>query len=715
MRVTWRILLVLIAATGLAVLVNSGTLYLKEAGQWGFGPAYAHICDSSGTWHYVLSGRNFVTLDSSGQQKSAIPLPGIGKQLFKVGNFVYVQSYNGLIVVDVTDPLHPVAYVNPAVGIYGMAVQQDPNGIQQNPADPRAFVAGYDYQTSSPFIGSVNMKNPTQPGFLYKLPVSGYPYSIAVDSAGHLFTGSTGGIGVYNGSNPNQLYPIAPNSLPLPSMGLSPVTGSGFLFTNTQESVVPVDYRDVNHPVTHAPLSGLYPMGTMTTGFTPDQILVPRGSGGFTVLNAGDPNQIIVGPSYQTALPANIVFAGAGGTATIASGRYGAGKYTYTGEDKIMQSWNYQTPSSTRSVIPGPGGQAWALDDVFTLWKIDMSTPANGSTAGRLVLGPGQSNTSSKHLGMTRDPAGTNLFISHPTYGTGTYVVDIVDPNMSGPLGTVRSVATPTGVVCTTSSSRPKETAQKLLYIVSGTSGLYIVDVTNPASPQKLGTYNTSGTATGLAVAGNTAYIADGSRGLVLVDVTNPASPKLLGTCDTPGNANRVAVAGTLAAVADGTAGLILIDVSDPRAPKQTSQYNPGTGTDTLDVLLLGRYAYLACSHRGLLIVNILNPANPRLVLQHGALDAVTSLTEQDGLIYLAIERAGVSVIPPMPEPNGDVNWDGITDMQDFLIMRLVATGVLTPATPLCAVPEMGDLNGNGGIDVQDCAELAAGLVENFM
>jgi len=48
----------------------------------------------------------------------------------------------------------------------------------------------------------------------------------------------------------------------------------------------------------------------------------------------------------------------------------------------------------------------------------------------------------------------------------------------------------------------------------------------------------------GVAVAGNYAYVADGFAGLQVIDVSNPANPLRVGGFDTSGSARGVAVSG---------------------------------------------------------------------------------------------------------------------------------------------------------------------------
>ena len=69
--------------------------------------------------------------------------------------------------------------------------------------------------------------------------------------------------------------------------------------------------------------------------------------------------------------------------------------------------------------------------------------------------------------------------------------------------------------------------------------------------PSLVGTYNTSGDAWGVAVAGDLAFVADGLSGLQIIDISDPITPTLAGTYNTSGYARDVAVSGDLAFVAD--------------------------------------------------------------------------------------------------------------------------------------------------------------------
>jgi hypothetical protein len=138
-------------------------------------------------------------------------------------------------------------------------------------------------------------------------------------------------------------------------------------------------------------------------------------------------------------------------------------------------------------------------------------------------------------------------------------------------------------------------------YVADGSSGLRVVDVSNPTNPVEVGYCNTPSIAWGVAVAGSYAYIADGDSGLRVIDVSNPGVPVERSHCNTVSRARGVAVAGNYAFVAAEMAGLRVIDISEPSNPQERGSYDtPGYANG---VAVSGNYAYVADGTTGLLII----------------------------------------------------------------------------------------------------------------
>ena len=65
-------------------------------------------------------------------------------------------------------------------------------------------------------------------------------------------------------------------------------------------------------------------------------------------------------------------------------------------------------------------------------------------------------------------------------------------------------------------------------------------------------------------MSGNYAYVAASTSGLRIIDISNPASPIEAGFYDTPGSVYAVAVSGSLVYVADGDCGLRILQFPIP-------------------------------------------------------------------------------------------------------------------------------------------------------
>ncbi|MBM3879684.1 MAG: hypothetical protein FJ387_08185 [Verrucomicrobia bacterium] len=108
---------------------------------------------------------------------------------------------------------------------------------------------------------------------------------------------------------------------------------------------------------------------------------------------------------------------------------------------------------------------------------------------------------------------------------------------------------------------------------------MQVFDVSDPANPVRVGGVDTSGPARDVAVQGQYAYVAQGwwdsqakvSRGrLEVIDVSNPATPVRVGgfgTSGSPLGVEGVTVAGHLIYVADGTGGLLILEQSTAPPP----------------------------------------------------------------------------------------------------------------------------------------------------
>ena len=88
---------------------------------------------------------------------------------------------------------------------------------------------------------------------------------------------------------------------------------------------------------------------------------------------------------------------------------------------------------------------------------------------------------------------------------------------------------------------RPNEQSSRLRALPKDI--IFVVDASNPFSPEIVGNADTPGRANSVAVSGSHAYVADFDQGgLQVIDVSDPAAPTITGSVDTPSYATGVAV-----------------------------------------------------------------------------------------------------------------------------------------------------------------------------
>ena len=201
-------------------------------------------------------------------------------------------------------------------------------------------------------------------------------------------------------------------------------------------------------------------------------------------------------------------------------------------------------------------------------------------------------------------------------------------------------------------------TSGTLAFVVGDARGLQVVDLTDPSSPQMVGTLDTPGLASAVTVTGSLVAVADRGFGLRLIDVTNPAEPVARGLVAS-GAIRGVAIAGTTAFMTDEAHGLSVIDVSDPASPVVIGALDtPGWA---LAVSVRGGYACIADGPSGLHVVDISVPSAPQLLATVAG--HATSVRIEDDLACVTAGASGLRVIdlsePALPEVVGSMSLPG--------------------------------------------------------
>ncbi len=200
---------------------------------------------------------------------------------------------------------------------------------------------------------------------------------------------------------------------------------------------------------------------------------------------------------------------------------------------------------------------------------------------------------------------------------------------------------------------------------VADSSGLAIIDVSNPNAPTLAGLYNTPHNAQGVHVIGSFAYVADGNGGLVIINVSNPNAPTLEGSYDTPGNANSVHVAGGFAYVTDGN--LQIIDVRNSSSP--TSIGTCSTLGVSNDVQVVGNFAYVTNSHAGtsgsLVIIDVSNFSVPEILFYYETPGIALSVCILESFLYIGV-KGGFGTSSRLEIAKGQVLLSGSPTTSDI-------------------------------------------------
>jgi hypothetical protein len=197
-------------------------------------------------------------------------------------------------------------------------------------------------------------------------------------------------------------------------------------------------------------------------------------------------------------------------------------------------------------------------------------------------------------------------------------------------------------------------TDRRLYATYRGTVGLKLdgVDLSNPAKPVSLGSCLTSNSVRSLALSGTHAILAAGSSGLQIVDVSDPKAMTTVGNLKYVGfDARWVALAGTVAYVSGTSSGLFTVDVTDPTAPA-TLGSRPLSGTPT-GMAVEGDYLTLAFGSGGIRVYDVSYPATPIQVGEFDTAGTAVAITMAGRYVYVAdgdkllVLRLGEESQPP--------------------------------------------------------------------
>ena len=233
--------------------------------------------------------------------------------------------------------------------------------------------------------------------------------------------------------------------------------------------------------------------------------------------------------------------------------------------------------------------------------------------------------------------------------------------------------------------------------VAAGGQGVQVIDLSNPVAPSVIGSYNTPGSARGVALnsAGTLAYVAD-FYSLQIISLSNPRAPSLVGSLSwSSGGWIDVAVSGGIACVADqlGNA-LFVVDVSIPNAPQRVGYKTlHGLGANiAIDknnpamVAVISKDASQGC------LLEAFNISTPSQPIAEGYTqvtglydDDVTGLDFIGGTAYVAAGNQGLKIYRILSAPviqatiNDDFEGQNIAEAAEMAVIAGMQKGTNLP------------------------------------
>lgn len=645
----------------------------------------ASLVHLTGIWRFSRGGKHFSPGIASCVFLCVIlSLPAIGQpfHLSQTAQYTFPSDING---VDVINDHVLVAGADGTLRVIDIADIANPIEVGSvaglGSASKIVTYGSYAYvATNAPALAVVDISSLTNPVLVRTITVSHDITSLTVHGTRLYLTRGAGGISVFDLATPANPPLLYGGSTPQAVLSLD-VSGNRMYYVDDTQILTAIDITDILHPsylaqmtlsskgldvkldgrytfvvseegkfdVLHFAWPGVNVLGSCqipgysgppgefipaTMRVSGDHVLVAERQNGLTVVDiSNETSPVVVDGIPLAGTPVAVdsntryFFAacGAAGVVVIDARQY---------LTELRSRADFNTLGTARGV-KARNSRLFVADGLWGLRILDFSDPGAPKNVGGLT-----------GIGETWAVDYVDHFAYVACRDQGVALANIANP-ASPQL--VRQIST-SGVV---SDVLVHGT---YLLVAEGAEGVRVFDITDPSNPAPLGFLNTAGTAVGLAALGNSVYVADYDGGITVVDITDPRHPIQAGVFGPGGNVWDVRAAnGYLYAVAED-AGLYVIDSSDPAAmsvvgqcvlPGDATGVEPYRAAFSLDVST--DFAFIADGDGGLKVLEIWNPAHPRVV-DSAAFSSPCWGVHLDGkYVFAGATQSGVHVFDCQP------------------------------------------------------------------
>ena len=177
----------------------------------------------------------------------------------------------------------------------------------------------------------------------------------------------------------------------------------------------------------------------------------------------------------------------------------------------------------------------------------------------------------------------------------------------------------------------------------STSSGLLVLDVSNPAQTTQVAMLPLSGWGRGIAVSGEYVYLLVWDEGLVVINIQDPAAPRVVAVRPEPIRPSGIVLSGQHAYISDMGLGLCVVDILDPTQPQLAAAHPLSGELRCIDID--GDVVFVAADYSGLHLLDVSTPSSPALISSVDLAGQVLDVAVRDGLAYLACGFYGLRIL----------------------------------------------------------------------
>jgi hypothetical protein len=307
--------------------------------------------------------------------------------------------------------------------------------------------------------------------------------------------------------------------------------------------------------------------------------------------------------------------------------QWGGADGTSVVEDKILMDRN----RSITAVFVSSGANHRPVVSLEASSTFSTNLPINIMFTATATDPDGDALTYSWDFG-DGTPTSGSAAETHTYTFPGPYVAKVTVADSKGGVAESSVNLSFPGVIATAALPSRAESlvvVDNLVYVADGTSGLRVLDVTDPRHPVQVDSVDTDGTCRDVLVYGNVAYVADATGGLKIVSLS-PFCQVVTTLRD--GSAHGLCVDGNYLYVAvgreTGLPRLVVYSLADPVNPVKLGDVRLWDYSNPEHVTVAGRYAYVSSGYNARLhVVDISNPSSP-ILISETPLSGVTTANE---------------------------------------------------------------------------------------